>query len=118
MVTPVRAWSGFIQWTSRSQHSALRIVTIGALLFAAFQLHERANRLEQRERLLQQQMAAISRQTQEHDERVRSLGTLPAPLERVAEASATNSTPFLDGVVHRASHPDLIRPVALKTTDR
>ncbi|WP_406695993.1 hypothetical protein V5E97_33860 [Singulisphaera sp. Ch08] len=122
MVTPKRAWSHLVRWSPRSEHSALRLITIGALLVSAFHLHDKANQLEQRERSLQQRMAAFSRQTQENAERAKVLGALPAPLEQVVESTvvplAGESTPLVDSVVRRADYQEVIRPVALQSTNR
>ena len=122
MEAPKRAWSILVNWCPRSGHSALRLITIGALVVSAFHLHDRANQLEQRERSLQRRIAAFSRQIQEKDERVRTLLALPAPLEAVVEASAAKSplesSPSIDSVVRQAVLRRAIRPVALKTTDQ
>ncbi|AGA26711.1 hypothetical protein [Singulisphaera acidiphila] len=117
MVTPKRAWSTLVRWWPRSEHSVLRLLTIGALVVSAFHLHDRANQLEQRERSLQQRMAAFSRQIQEQDERAGALGALPASLEKVVEATAESSSPLVDSEVRRADYRQTIRPVALKARD-
>lgn len=120
MVAPKSAWAVLSGWYPRSEYSLLRLLTIGALVASAFHLHERAGRLEERERLLERRIASIAQQSQPSNERVLPLSDLPAPLERVAEASGISSndaSSMLDDSGLRRADYERVQPVALKTAN-
>ena len=122
MVTPKRAWSPLASLSHQSEPSVLRLVIIGALLFSAFHLHERASRLEERERSFQQRIGAFARQTRAKNERVGTSNTLDVSLHEIAEATPAQFLPassptFKDRAVRQAEFLEESRPIAIRTRD-
>lgn len=108
METPKHAWAMLVNWRPRSEHSAFRLIAIGALVVSAFHLHDRASKLEQRERLLERRIAAFSREREEKNQRAQSFLTVPAARNEVVEVSTSKSplesTPYVDSVIRRAAY--------------
>jgi hypothetical protein len=120
MVAPKHAWLLVVNSSHRHGRSATRMIVIGALLFSALHLHERAAKLEQRERSLQQRIGAFSRQTRTAGSGTGTHGAMAPSLERVPESSpakpADKSATFDEGVVRRADYQEVSPPIAVRTT--
>src|SRR5689334_12748695 len=115
MVAPKSAWAVLSGCYPQSEYSLLRLLTIGALVASAFHLHDRAGRLEERERSLERRIATIAQQTQPSNARVLPLSELPARLERVAEASdlsANEASSMLDDSGLRRADYEALHPMA------
>jgi hypothetical protein len=120
MVAPKHAWFILVNSSHRYGPTATRMIVSGALVFSAFHLHDRATKLEQRERSLQQKIGAFARQTQMYEGRAGRPGAMAVSLEKVAESPpaklAQRSSPLVDDVVHHADYQEIAHPIAVQTT--
>lgn len=115
MVTLKRAWSSVVPPFSTSGPSVLRFVVMGALLFSAFQLHVRASRLEERERLLERQAAARQAGGRDVLTPLPSLTREPVAAESESESESSPSAP-VDPGVQRAEFEQVNPTIAIRTT--